>query len=445
MDTARPPGAEPQGLKLLLRALRHRNYRLFFTGQSLSLVGTWMTRVATGWLVYRLTDSPALLGVVGFAGQVPIFLLAPLAGVLADRWDRRRLLILTQVLSMAQSLTLAALTLTGVVTVWHVIALSLFQGVVNAFDTPLRLAFVVDMVDRREDVPNAIALNSSMFNGARLVGPSLAGIIIAVWGEGICFLLDGISYAAVIASLAAMRLAAAARVKTREPVLRGLREGLRVAFGIGPIRAILLMAAFTSLVGAPYLVLMPVVARDVLGGDSHTLGFLMGAVGLGALGGAFFLASRRTVRGLSRILTLAAVLFGLGLAAFSQSRLPGLSYALMLVVGFGMMVQLASSNTILQTVVDDDKRGRVMSLYTTSVLGIVPFGSLLAGSLADRFGAPATLLAGGLGLLAAAAVFARYLPRLRALMRPIYVRKGIIPEVATGIQSATHISTTAKD
>ncbi len=421
----------------MIRALRHRNYRLFFAGQSLSLVGTWLTRVATGWLVYRLTDSPALLGVVGFASLAPTFLLTPLAGVLVDRWDRRRLLVITQVLSMAQSLVLAVLALSGLIAVWQIIALSLFQGCVNAFDMPARQAFLVEMVEDRADLSNAIALNSSMFNGARLIGPSLAGFLIATMGEGVCFLVDGVSYLAVIASLLAMTLKPRRTQLQPSPVLRGLVEGFRFAFGFTPIRAILLLTALTGFFGMPYTVLMPVFARDVLGGDAHSFGFLMSMVGLGALSGALYLASRRSVRGLGSLIPLSATLFGLGLIGFSVSRSEMLSYPLLFAAGFGMMVQTAAGNTILQTLVDDDKRGRVMSFYGTAFLGMTPFGALLAGALADRFGAPATILLDGLVMLAGAALFAAYLPRIRVLMRPIYVQRGIIPEVAAGIGAAT--------
>jgi MFS family permease len=421
----------------VLRALRHRNYRLFFGGQGISLIGTWLTRVAISWLVYRLTHSAVLLGVVGFAGQVPAFVLSPFAGVLIDRWDRRRLLVITQILSMLQSFALAALTLTHTITVWEIVALSLFQGVVNAFDMPGRQAFVVEMVEGRADLGNAIALNSTMFNGARLIGPSVAGVLIAAVGEGMCFLIDGFSYLAVIGSLLAMRIRSERRWSGEGGVLAGLREGARFAFGFAPIRAILLLVALTGFMGMPYTVLMPVFARDILRGGAHTFGFLMGAVGVGALCGALYLASRRTVRGLGRLIPIMATTFGAGLILFSRSHVLWLSLPLLLVVGFGMMVQTASSNTILQTVVDDDKRGRVMSFYATAFMGMTPFGSLAAGAAAARIGAPATVLIEGAAMLVGAALFARELPRLRAAVRPIYVRMGIIPEVATGVQMAT--------
>jgi MFS family permease len=413
----------------MLRALRHRNYRLFFSGQSLSLIGTWMTRIATSWLVYRLTGSALLLGLVGFAGQIPSFLLAPVAGVLIDRWNRHRLLVATQVLAMAQSAALAALALTGVINIWHVLILSLFQGVINAFDMPARQAFVVEMVEKREDLGNAIALNSSMVNAARLLGPSIGGVLITAVGEGWCFFLDAVSYLAVIASLLLMRIVPRPRrAQAESRVLAGLREGWTYVAGSPPIRSILLLLALVSLVGMPYTVLMPVFASKILHGGSHTLGFLMAATGLGALAGAVFLANRRSVLGLGRIIPLMAGLFGAGLIGFSLSRTLWLSIPLLFVTGLGFMVQMAASNTLLQTLVEDDKRGRVMSFYTMAFMGTAPFGSLLAGSLATRFGAPHTLLLGGVGCIAAACWFATLLPGLRELVRPIYVQMGILPE-----------------
>lgn len=415
----------------MVRALRHRNYRLFFCGQIVSLTGTWMTRIATSWLVYRLTGSPLLLGLVGFAGQIPLFLLAPLAGVLVDRWDRHRVLVATQVLAMVQSAALATLALGGVINIWHVILLSLFQGVINAFDIPARQAFVVEMVEAREDLPNAIALNSSTVNASRLLGPSIGGIVIAAVGEGWCFFLDAVSYLAVIASLLLMRIAARPRAAAvGSKVLAELREGWSYVAGSQPIRTILLLLTVVSIVGMPYTVLMPVFASRILGGGSHTLGFLMGATGVGALLGAVLLATRRSVLGLGKLIPIMAGVFGLGLIGFSQSRSLWLSIPLLVVTGLGFMVQMAASNTLLQTLVEDDKRGRVMSFYTVAFMGTTPFGSLLAGTLADRIGAQWTLLLGGLGCIAGALWFASLLPRLREAVRPIYVQKGILPAMA---------------
>ncbi len=424
----------------MVRALSHRNYRLFFAGQGTSLVGTWITRIATSWLVYRLTGSAAMLGLVGFAGQVPTFLLAPLAGVWVDRWSRYRVLVVTQVLSMLQSFALAALALSGTIRVTHVLLLSCLQGLINAFDTPARQAFVVEMVEDRQDLPNAIALNSSMVNGARLVGPSVAGMLIAAAGEGWCFFVDGVSYLAVIASLLMMRLPPARPRGPAQRALQELHDGVRYAFGFAPIRSVLLLLALVSLMGVPYTVLMPLMAGRVLHGGAHTLGFLMGATGVGALGGAVYLASRRSVVGLGRVIPLAAGLFGAGLIAFSLSRSVALSLVLMMMTGSGFMVQMASSNTIIQTIVREDMRGRVMAFYTMAFMGAAPFGSLLAGALAARVGAPRTILVGGCACIAGGALFARQLPRLRELVRPIYVERGILPQVAAGLSDAAALS-----
>ena len=401
-------------MKQAIRALRHRNFKLFFGGQIISLVGTWMQRIAMGWLVYRLTNSPFMLGAVGFAGQIPTFLLAPLGGVFADRWDRRKVLVFTQTLAMVQALVLSMLVLTGTVLIWHIFVLSIFLGVVNAWDMPVRQSFMIEMVEKKEDLSNAIALNSSMVNSARLLGPSLAGILIAAVGEGTCFLLNGISYLAVIAALLAMNVAAKAPPRQGARIWSGLTEGFHYAFGFAPIWSLLLLLALVSLMGMPYAVLMPIFAKEILHGGPHTLGFLMGASGVGAIAGAVYLASRKSVLGLGKIISIAASLFGLGLIAFSLSRLLGFSLMMMMVTGFGMIVAMAASNTVLQTIVEDDKRGRIMSFYTMTFMGMAPFGSLLAGFLASRMGAPDTLLLGGIACLLGAAVFAT---RLRALRR----------------------------
>jgi MFS family permease len=422
--------AAPPSLKHSFRALRHRNFRLFLGGQIISLAGTWMQQVALSWLVYRLTRSPFLLGLVGFAGQIPSLVLAPFAGVWADRGNRRRIVIATQALAMVQALLLAALVLSGRVSVGHLLALSIFLGLVNGVDIPTRQAFLVEMVPGREDLANAIALNSSVFNAARLVGPAVAGLMIGLVGEGMVFLLNGLSYVAVIGALHAMRLGPRAQAgRATEPMGRRLAEGFRYAFGFPPIRALIFLVAVVSLMGVPFTVLMPVFATDVLGGGANTLGFLMAASGVGALAGALYLASRPSVRGLGYVILASVALFGASLIGFGLSRWAPLSMVALLGAGLGMMVQMASSNTILQTIVDDDKRGRVMSFYTMAFMGMVPFGSLLAGLLASRIGAPRTVMLGGLACLLAAAAFARALPGLRAQVRPIYVRLGIVPEV----------------
>ena len=412
-----------------LRALKHRNFRLFFCGQSVSLVGTWMTRLATSWLVYRLTGSTFLLGVIGFAGQIPTFLMAPVAGVWVDRWDRRRVLLVTQLLAAIQSLLLAGLTLSGHITIWEIACLSVFQGLINAFDMPARQSFLVQMVNGREDLGNAIALNSTMVNGARLLGPALAGITIAAVGEGWCFLIDGLSYFAVIASLLAMKVAVQPAGKSNTGMLAQLKEGWNYVSTFPPIRAVLLMFAIVSFMGIPYTVLMPVFASTILHGGPHTLGFLMGAAGVGALVSALALAARKSVRGLYRVIPAMAALFGVGLMAFSFSKNFWPSVALMTVTGFGMMQLFAASNTVIQTIVDDDKRGRVMSYWTMAYMGASPFGSLLAGSLAPAIGAPGTVLICGLGCIVGAIWFWLQIPKLRPIIRPIYQRLGILPVV----------------
>jgi MFS family permease len=383
------------------RALRHRNFRLFFAGQSVSLIGTWLTRVATGWLVYRLTDDAWLLGVAGFAGQIPTFLLAPLAGVLIDRWNRHRVLVVAQVLSLVQSALLAAFALTGTIAVAHIIALNVMQGLINAFDTPARQTFMIEMIEDRADLPNAIALNSSMVNAARLIGPTVAGALIAAFGEGWCFAVDAASYLAVIASLVAMQVPPP-RPRPRRRLAEEMGEGARYVAGHRPIRTVLLVLALVSLTGMPYLVLMPMMATDVLHAGAHGNGFLMSASGLGALGGAIYLARRSSAVGLGKIIALAAAGFGAGLIAFSRSTTMWLSLPLLVVTGFSMIVQMAASNTVIQTLVDEDKRGRVMSFYTMAFFGTTPLGSLLAGGLARGLGAPDTLLIGGVACVLAA-------------------------------------------
>jgi MFS family permease len=416
-------------LKPILRALESRNYRLFFTGQAISLIGTWMTQLATIWLVYKLTNSAVLLGIVGFSSQIPSFVIAPFGGILVDRWNRHRILIITQILAMIQSLALAALALTGIINIWHIILLSLFQGFINAVDAPARQAFVIEIVEKKENLGNAIALNSSIFNGARLVGPAIAGLLIASVGAGMCFLIDGLSYIAVIAGLLAMKL----KPRTINPqtanVWQRLKEGFTYAFGFPPIRAILLLLALFSFMGMPYTVLIPIFATKILNGGSETLGFLMAASGIGALMGGIYLSSRQSVIGLEKILAFSPAIFGTGLIIFSLSRVLWLSLLMMLVIGLGAILQIASSNTLLQTIVDDDKRGRVMSLYTMAFLGTLPFGNLIAGSLASKIGAPNTLVIGGAFCILGSFLFVRKLPALRLLVKPIYTEIGLLPKV----------------
>lgn len=423
----------------LLRALRSRNYRLYFAGQGVSLIGTWLTRIATAWLVYKLTNSAFLLGLVGFAGQVPTFAIAPFAGVIVDRRNKHRILVITQILSLIQSAALAVLTLGHWITVWQIIWLSVFQGLINCFDMPARQAFLIDIVENREDLANAIALNSSMVNGSRLLGPSLAGILIAVVGEGWCFGIDAVSYIAVVAALLMMTLPPYKPHGRTTSAMEELKQGLRYAFGFAPIRAVLLLLAVLSLLGMSYTVLMPVFATQVLHGGSQTLGFLMAASGIGALAGALYLASRTTVLGLGRIIAGSSVVFGLSLIGFAYSHYLWLSLGMMLVTGSSMIIDFASSNTVLQTITQDELRGRVMSLFGMAFMGMAPFGSLVAGYLAEphRLGPTHTVALTGIGCILAGLVFAAKIPSLRKLVLPIYAEKGILPPVATALQTAT--------
>ena len=411
-------------------AFRSRNYRLYFTGQSISLIGTWMTRLATSWLVYRLTDSAFLLGMVGFLSQIPALFLSPIAGVWVDRWDRHRAMVITQVLAMVQSLALAALTLSGHVTMPWVLFLTLMQGLINTFETPARQSFVIQMVEDRSDLGNAIALNSSIVNAGRLVGPAIAGLVIAAYGEGFCFLIDGLSYIAVVYSLLAMKNLRPGLRNPPKHVWKELAEGWHYIVGSAAIHWILLMLGLVSLIGMPFTVLMPIMADKVLGGGAHTLGFLTAATGLGALTCAVMLAMRQSVVGLGRSLGFAALLLGSSLVLFGLSRNFWWSMALMFGAGYGMMQQIVGSNTILQTIVADDKRGRVMSFYSMSVFGFLPIGSLFAGSIATRIGAPETLILGGALCVLASVWFFGRLPAIRRVLRPVYLEMGIMPDPA---------------
>jgi MFS family permease len=412
MPPAAPSAPATPRLQHALRSLRHRNYRLFFGGQLISLIGTWIQNVAQSWLVYRLTGSEVLLGLVGFAGLIPIFLLAPFGGAIADRADRRRVLIATQAASLLAALVLALLTLLGAVTVWHVVGTAVALGIVNAVDIPTRQAFVPSLVGQ-EDLVNAIALNSTMFNGARIVGPAVAGVVVAAVGEGWCFAANAVSFLAVIVGL--VLVAVPAHVPDRRTVstMAQIAEGFRFAWDNVPIRVLLFLLGIVSLTGMPYMVLMPVFADRILHGGARSLGLLMAASGCGALGGAVLLASRRDIRGLGLWIALAAAGFGASLILFSLSRTLWLSIGLLVPAGFTMIVQMASSNTLVQSMVPDKLRGRVMSVYSMMFLGMAPFGSLLAGALAQHVGAPTTVAAGGVVCMAAAALFARRLPSIR--------------------------------
>jgi MFS family permease len=411
-SSSRPKAWANARLAVLLKAFRHRNYRLFFGGQLISVCGTWMQVVAQSWLVYRLTGSAVLLGLVGFCSQIPVLLLSPLGGVVADRYDRRRVIIAAQVAAMLLAFVLAGLTLSGQVRVWHIPVLAAMLGIVNAFDVPTRQAFVVDMVGK-DDLINAIALNSSMFNAARILGPSLAGVLVASIGEGWCFFANAVSYLAVIAGLLFMRLDSQPRRRPLESTLARIGAGFVYVWQARPIRTLLLLVGLVSLVGMPYSVLMPIFADKILHGGPMALGLLMGAAGVGALLGALALASRRGVRGLDRWIALSTAGFGLSLILFSLSRSFWLSAALLVPVGFCMIGQLASSNTLIQMMVPDDLRGRAMSVYSMMLIGMAPFGSLLAGILAQHLSAPCAVAAGGGVCLVGAAVFGAHLGGFR--------------------------------
>jgi MFS family permease len=445
MTTENNGSQTTNNLKLILRALKHRNYRLFFAGQGISVIGTWMQQAALGWLVYRLTGSEFYLGLVSFSGQIPILFGCLIGGDFADRWPRRRIVIITQILAMIQALALALIVAFHIVTIPKIILLSIFLGIVNAFDMPTRQAFVVEMVDDKKDLPNAIALNSLIFNLARQIGPMVAGFLIAQIGEASCFFINAISFIAVIYSLAAMRLTDSAKTKHNGDMLSGIKDGVSYAFGFMPIRAILLYTAAMCFVSMPYAVLLPVFAKTILHGGPQTYGFLLWSTGIGAFIGALLLARRKTVRGLDKVVVTAAGVFSAGVIGFSFSRNIWLSILLIALPGYGIMVQLASINTILQSIVDDNMRGRVLSLHVMAFIGMAPFGSLLGGYLAEHIGAPHTVLLSGILSFIIMLFFAKKLPAIRKLVHPIYERKGIIPEVAAGLQTAERFSSEAKE
>jgi len=446
-STASSPGAAPSqgraasgndGLPSTLRALKHRNFQLFISGQLISLIGTWMQNVAQAWLVYRITGSSLLLGAVGFASQIPVFLFAPVGGIVADRYNRQRVVIGTQVASMILAFILAVLTLTHLIQVWHIFVLASLLGVVNAFDIPGRQSFLVEMVGK-EDLMNAIALNSSMFNGARIIGPAIAGILVAKIGEGWCFFANAVSYIAVIIGLFMMRVQPRSYVPPAGSPLEHMVEAFRWVRGTGPIRALLLLLGLVSLVAMPYTVLMPVFADKVLHGGGQSLaaflkakdlgavrlGVLMGATGVGALLGALTLASRTGVRGLGRWVAYSCGGFGVSLVLFAASRSFWLSTALLLPVGFCMMLQMSSSNTLIQAMVPDAMRGRVMALYSMMFMGMAPFGALFGGAVAERLGAPLTIAIGAVAGIGGAIWFGSQLPKIRVEARRLIIEQAV--------------------
>jgi MFS family permease len=414
------------------RALRNRNYRLFYIGQSVSLIGTWMQSIAVAWLVYRLTHSSAMLGIIGFISQIPAFIIAPFGGVVADRHNRYRALMLIQTLAMLQAAALSVLVMSGHIVIWQICVLSIILGLINAFDMPVRHAFTIQMLDNKEDLSNAIALNSSMVNMAKLIGPSFAGILIAVAGEKVCFLLNALSYVAVLTALSRMKINLGKIKRSNAHVISYMKEGMAYVFGFLPVRYILLLLSLVSF--TPYQVLMPIFAKDIFHGGSQILGFLVGMSGAGALVGALYLAKRKTVVGLSRRLMQACAFFGLGLMVLATCRILWIALALMFLTGFGMMINLSGSNMMLQTIADEDKRGRVMSFYTMSFLGTAPLGTLLGGIVAEKIGAPATLFIGGMLCVLGALWFSRRLPVIREHIRPIYIQKGLLPQVEDVVQ-----------
>jgi MFS family permease len=412
----------------IFSSLRSKNYRLYFAGQSVSLIGTWMQNVALSWLVYRLTGSVFLLGLVGFMSQIPMFILAPITGVLTDRFDRLRIMTLAQICFMLQALAMTLLVLFNLIAVWHIIALSLVFGIISAFDAPARQSLVIDLIDKREDLGNAIALNSAVFNGARLVGPAIAGITIAIVGEGICFLLNTLSFIAVISALLKIKVPVRKIVIENTKLKKVFTDGLSYTFRNIPIRMLLIQLALLSLVALPFIVLLPAYAKEILHGSADTLGYLMSSLGAGALTGAIYMASRKSVIGLGRIISLCSSLLGLMivLAALSQKTI--FSLILFYFGGLSMILTIAAINTMIQTIADEDKRGRVMSFYAMALMGTTPIGNLMAGTIASGIGIPYTLLTGGIITIISGAVFELKRKSLRKYIRPIYIQKGIIPE-----------------
>lgn len=413
-------------MKHSLRAFRHRNYRLFFFGQSLSVIGTWIQQLAMSWLVYRLSGSAWLLGVTGFAGQIAIVVVAPFGGIWADRVDRRKLLLITQGLAMVQGLALAALSYAGLVEVWHVVVMAALLGIVMAFDTPIRSSFTAEMVPSKQDLPSAIAFNAVMQNGGRMIGPTIAGLLLTVSSEAFCFLANGVSKLAVIASLVMIAVPHQAAAPAKGRIWASFKEGAAYAWNLVPARLLLPVVALTSFMVTPYLTLMPIFATEIFTGGAHTLGFLIGGAGFGGIVGMVYLASRPGVRGLTRWVAIASALAGVAMIGFAYSRLLPLSMLLITVTGFGIIVMANSTNQILQTIVEDNKRGRVMSFFVVAFLGMQPLGSLAAGALASWIGATHTLAIGGLCAVIGAGTLWRKLPLLREHMRPIYTKLGIV-------------------
>jgi len=414
-------------IKHIFSSLHSRNYRLYFTGQGVSLIGTWMQNIALSWLVYRLSGSVFLLGLVGFTTQIPSFILSPFSGVISDRYNRLKIMKLAQVFFMLHALTMAVLVLTGAIQVWHIITLSIVFGIINAFDTPARQSLVIDLIDDPKDLGNAIALNSAIFNAGRLIGPAIAGITIAVVGEGICFLLNALSFVAVIAALMQIKIPAKQQNIIPGKFKKSFSEGFHYTFHSMPIRTLITMLAVLSLIGLPVVVLLPAYAKEILHGSADTLGYLMSALGAGALCGALYMASRKTVLGLGRIISISIGIYGLALTLASFSHVTYLSMMIFFFTGLTMVLSLSSINTMLQTIADEDKRGRVMSFYAMALMGTTPIGNLLSGTVASGIGIPYTLLISGTITILSGVWLWLNLKTLRKYVRPIYINKGILP------------------
>lgn len=422
-------------VRQVFSSLRSRNYRLYFAGQCISVTGTWMQQIAMSWLVYRLTGSLVLLAAVNLLVQLPSFVISPFSGVITDRFDRHKIIVITQFCMMMEAFTLALLMFTGVIAVWHIMALGLYIGLVAAVDAPARQSLTVELVDKK-DISNAVALNSAVFNGARLVGPSIGGLIVGWFGEGFCFLLNGLSYVAVIGAMLKMRLSPKIYHRRNARLLEELGEGVRYINRFLPIKALLVMAATISFFGLPLTVLIPAYVGQNLGGDSQMLGFLMSAFGAGALTAAIYLAARKSVLGLAKVVVLCSVLFGLGLMLLAYVHTPGVALLLAFPIGFGLIAAISSINTLLQTLADDDKRGRVMSIYVMAMVGMTPLGSLLQSWLEQIISFSLCIFLYGAVCTLAALVFERYRPVVRRLSRPAFVKKGIVPEIAKGLGDA---------
>ncbi len=426
------------GVRHVFSSLKVRNFKLFFIGQCISLSGGWIQNIAMSWLVYRLTGSVIMLATVTFVNQIPSLIVAPFAGVMVDRVDKYKLLKVIQWLFMSQALMLAALTLTGVIEVWHILALSFFSGLIVSVEAPTRQSFYTKLVGK-EDMSNAVALNSASINGSRFIGPMIGGFVISLVGEGFCFLINGLSYSAVIIALMLMKVEPYKRSVTKKTnIWEEFGEGFHYAKGFLPIRAVLLFVAAFCLFGLPFMTIMPAFVKDTLGGDSRTLGYVMSAIGAGAVTAALYLAARKEVKGLGKVVTMAAIIFGISLVVMSQVEWKGVVYAVCMFVGFGFVATLASCNTLLQTMVDDDKRGRVMSFYTMAFAGVTPIGSMLQGALAKSMGISFALLLSGAIAIAAAMVYEYYRPAVRRAARDAHAKKGgIVPEIASAINVRT--------